>query len=273
MTWEADQVLDRIGKQADEDIDLAEAALALAALDRPRVSCERYIDHLSGLGAALAAAAEAEADGGAAQLLARTLHGEFGYCGDEHTYDDMQNANLMRVIDRRKGLPVALGMLYIHAARACGWHAEGLNFPAHFLIAVRRNGEREILDPFDGGARCTPPDLRWRLKQHLGDDAELVAQHYQAAGNRDILLRLLNNILTRAIAARRLARARVILARMVTIAPARGALHREMALLDAHDGAIDNAVAHAEHYADLAVGASERHEAATLLQRLKNRRQ
>ena len=34
-----------------------------------------------------------------------------GYSGDELTYDDLQNANLMRVIDRRKGLPVALGIL------------------------------------------------------------------------------------------------------------------------------------------------------------------
>lgn len=273
MTWAADQVLDRIGSQGDEEIDLAEAALALAALDRPRVSSERYIDHLNSLGPALAAAVAADEAGGAVQLLAKTLHGEFDYCGDNRTYDDMQNANLMRVIDRRKGLPVALGILYIHTARAGGWHAEGLNFPVHFLIAVSRNGEREILDPFDGGARCAPRDLRRRLKQHLGDDAELAPQHYKAVGNRDILLRLLNNILTRAVAARRLARARIILGRMVGIAPARGPLHREMAMLEAHGGALDNAVVHAERYAELAVGASERHDAASLLQRLKRQRQ
>ena len=41
-----------------------------------------------------------------------------GYSGDELSYDDLQNANLMRVVDRRKGPPVALGILYIHAARA-----------------------------------------------------------------------------------------------------------------------------------------------------------
>src|SRR3546814_8592275 len=43
---------------------------------------------------------------------------EFGYHGDTESYDDPQNADLVRVIDRRMGLPVSLGVLYIHAARA-----------------------------------------------------------------------------------------------------------------------------------------------------------
>ncbi len=36
---------------------------------------------------------------------------EHRYHGDTLTCHDLQNANPMRVIDRRKGLPVALGIL------------------------------------------------------------------------------------------------------------------------------------------------------------------
>ena len=44
---EAKDLLRHIGTLPDEDIDLAEAALALAALDHSDVSLDRYRDHLS----------------------------------------------------------------------------------------------------------------------------------------------------------------------------------------------------------------------------------
>ena len=67
--------------------------------------------------------------GRARQALNDIILLKHGYSGDELTYDDLQNANLMRVIDRRKGLPVALGILYLHAARAQGWDRSVSAFP------------------------------------------------------------------------------------------------------------------------------------------------
>ena len=43
---EALEALARVAAQDDDAIDLAETALALATLDRPRVSLDRYRDHL-----------------------------------------------------------------------------------------------------------------------------------------------------------------------------------------------------------------------------------
>ena len=34
----------------------------------------------------------------------------------------------------RRGLPVALGIIYISAARTLGLQARGVNFPGHFLV-------------------------------------------------------------------------------------------------------------------------------------------
>ncbi len=92
----------------DAAIDLAEAALMLAAFDRPDAPIDAYRDHLGRLVVETAEAArgadslEEKVDSVNAVLFER-----HGYQGDGETYDDMQNANLMRVIDRRKGLPVA----------------------------------------------------------------------------------------------------------------------------------------------------------------------
>ena len=43
-----------------------------------------------------------------------------------------ENANLLQVIDRRIGLPVSLGILYIHAGRAQGWAVDGAGLPRPF---------------------------------------------------------------------------------------------------------------------------------------------
>ncbi|MHA1107563.1 MAG: transglutaminase family protein, partial [Alphaproteobacteria bacterium] len=131
-----------------QDFDIGEAALALAALDRPQVDPARYREHLAVLARDVGAAVPAGAShslGRRVRALIRVIAEDFGYCGDTLTYNDSQNANLMRVIDRRKGLPVTLGILYLHAARAQGWQAAGLNFPGHFLIRLEQSGERAIL--------------------------------------------------------------------------------------------------------------------------------
>ena len=132
---EAEETLRALASLTDDEIDLGEAALALAALDRPRVPLQRYRDHLQQLVDDTGASAERSFGAGAEGLLDAlndAIIAEHGYCGDTLTYDDLQNANLIRVIDRRKGLPVALGVLYLHTAHRLGWQARGLNFPGNF---------------------------------------------------------------------------------------------------------------------------------------------
>ena len=51
--------------------------------------------------------------GASPEQLAEVIARSYGYRGDSDTYDDLQNADLVRVIERRKGLPVALSILYL----------------------------------------------------------------------------------------------------------------------------------------------------------------
>lgn len=266
-----EEVLRAVGDQADADINIAETALALGGLDRPGVPLARYQAHLDEIGRDIGDAAPDNADAAtAAAALREVMSEEYGYRGDEQTYDDMQNANLLRVIDRRKGLPVALAILYMHAARHRGWSMWGLNFPAHFLVRLEVEGARLILDPFRGGRVVDTPDLRELLKRLAGDGAELRNDYYQIVGDRDVLLRLQNNIKTRALQQNDLGRAVEIVRRMLLLAPQRYRLYRELGLIEAHAGNMQNAIAAAESYATQAVGDSERHDAAMLLQKLRS---
>ena len=98
---------------------------------------------------------------------------DHGYHGDDQTYDDLRNANLMDVIDRKVGLPVALGILWLHAGRAYGGDIDGLGFPSHFLIRLAARGQRVILDVFRGGTPLSASDLRQMLKRMHGLDKEI----------------------------------------------------------------------------------------------------
>ena len=81
----------------------------------------------------------------------------------------------MRVIDRVHR-DTANGRAFTPPARRAGLAAEGVNFPAHFLIRVETPaGKREILDPFDGGHARSPADLRGLIKRFGGEDAESAA--------------------------------------------------------------------------------------------------
>ena len=273
MAEDIHRILRHAGTQLDESVDLAETALAFAALDRS-CSADWYREHIARLSAEVGAdAAERDPDGveGPSAALASVLADRYGYRGDTATYEDPQNANLMRVIDRRKGLPVALGILYIHAARSQGWECAGLNFPGHFLIRLDRHGERAILDPFDGGRPRGPADLRSLLKAVLGQEAELEQKHYAPVGNRAVLLRLQNNIKLRHMNDGRYAEAAKVLEGMVTIAPDEPDLWREAGLVRARLGEYGAAIEALDRFITAADSDHARHEAATLLQQIKAR--
>ena len=258
------------GQAADDALDIGRTALALAAIGRPGVALERYVEHLDAIeGEVAAVAGKAESASDLGHALDGVIAGKLGYRGDELTYDDPQNANLMRVIDRRRGLPVALGVLYLHAGRAQGWDVAGLAFPSHFLVRIEHRGERAILDPFNKGRQLDTAEMRALIKKVLGQDAELQPAHWNAVSARDVLLRLQNNIKTRALQADDAEAAATTLRSMLRIAPQRGALHRELALVERRTGNLKSALQAAQSYLELADGDRQRHDAALLLQQLK----
>ncbi|WP_340116407.1 transglutaminase-like domain-containing protein [Pelagibius sp. 7325] len=266
--------LRRIGAQDDAEIDIAEAALLLAALDRPQLSLERYQHHLSLLSRDIADMGEKNGAADSLEARVRVLNAvlveRYGYQGDRESYDDLANANLMRVIDRRRGLPVALGILYLHGARAQGWQICGLNFPGHFLLRLDLGSRRAIIDPFNGGALRDAAALRGLLKTMAGDAAELRPEHTDTVGCRDVLLRLQNNIKLRHVRAEHSGAALEVVESMLMIAPERAGLWREAGILHSHLDNMRAAIIAFEHYLELSpAGEPGRRDIAALLQQLR----
>ena len=266
--------LTALGRLDDADIDLAECALLLAGLDRPEGDLSPFRDHLAELVRDVKADLPSEVSRDVsrqARALADTVSGKYNYQGDTLTYDDPQNANLIRVIERRKGLPVTLAILYIHVARAQGWSATGINFPGHFLIRLEGNGGRVILDPFNGGVQRDVADLRGLLKQMTGIESELEPGHYAPIGNRQTLIRLLNNIKLRAIAAKEGDRVAEILDRMLMVAPDDLSLLREAGQCHAEIGNMRRAIEALEAVVARSAAGPLRRETEALLRQVRSR--
>ena len=183
----------------DADIDLAETALLLSALDDPSVDLVPYRQHLDLLASDIGAMARPGSGLmeciDTLRIVVYTTH---GYSGDRRSYDDIENANLIRVIDRRRGIPVSLGIICIHAWRVQGWTAAGIHSPGHFLIQVSTTGELAILDPFHQARLLDESNLRERFTAVQEDSTENAMNGVVPVSNREILLRLQNNIRIRA---------------------------------------------------------------------------
>ncbi len=267
--------LTEIGNTGDGDIDLGRAALILAAGDRPGVPLEPYLRHLDGLARDVRAYA-----GGAGpdisldlriEALVQIIVRRYGYGGTDAVFDDLDAANLMRVIDSRQGLPVAMGILFIATARTLGWAISGLDFPGRFLLRLEAEGTRKIIDPFAGGAEIKARDMRGMFKAVAGNHVELTPGDYRDMGNRDILLRLQGNIKTRLLRGERWDDALEVMETMVLFAPDEANLWREAGLLHARLDHVAEAVRALEQYLRRTGGGDARYNASVLLQDLRAR--
>ena len=251
-------------------IAMAEAALLFSAARRELSDFDSY----HGLLALLVDNARTRARRATVhEALTGAVSEDFGFAGDAATYDDLQNADFARVLERRKGLPVALGIVYIHVARAMGEDAAGLNFPGHFLVRVGRGRDRTILDPFHAGRTCDAAQLRELLHGVRGEDAELTSEHLAEVSDSEVLLRLQNNVKLRLLKREDMDGAIAALETM--LAPDRAELWFESGVLAAQAERPGAAIAALERFLVLADGnaAAEeaRYGAAALLQKLRQR--
>ncbi len=260
--------LKALGAAPDDGLDIAEAALLLAALDRPAIDLMPYRRHLGDIAAALSRVDAGPEVAPRAMALAGVICVEFGYRGDTETYDDPQNADLIRVIDRRMGLPVALGILYIYAAKAQAWPVSGLDFPGHFLIRLEGEDGGLVLDPFHGGRIAAPPEMQDLLRR-MGGGEDVRPEHMRPMSAREVLLRLQNNIKGRAWRAGDLERTAETLRRMLLVAPNFAAAWRELGVVEGKLGRIRQAIAATERFLMLAGDEAASLEAEAFLRHIR----
>ncbi|MCK8784715.1 transglutaminase-like domain-containing protein [Roseomonas sp. NAR14] len=274
---DARAALDAAGTLPETELDLAAVALQFARIDRPDADWGAVAAHLSTLARAAVAAAIADRAADAGELerrraaLAGILHDQFGYRGDSESYDDPANANLIGVVERRRGLPVALGILWLHMAEAAGWPAHGIDFPGHFLVALQGERGQLVVDVFDGGTALEAPALRALLKRIEGEKAELQPALLAPMERRAVLLRLQNNIKLRRLRAGDLAAALDCTEDMLRLAPEAAPLWREAGMMNHRLERIGAALSCLDRYLTLVPGGDSADRVRLLMDELRNR--
>lgn len=95
------------------------------------------------------------------------LYGHFGFRGDNDTYYSPKNSILSDVLERKKGNPLLLSILYIEVARILELNVVGINLPRHFVVALKKDEQISYyLSPFNRGTVLTLEDLHTYLKKN-----------------------------------------------------------------------------------------------------------
>lgn len=263
-----------IGQLPDAEIDIADAAIQLARIDAPDADWQAAKAALSDLArdaVGLARENAIETSVGRARALAQLLGVQYGFRGDTEAYDDPANANLIRVLQRQRGLPVALGILWLHASRAAGWPAHGIDFPAHFLLGVTGRGAALPIDVFAGGQTLDAAALHRLLMRFEGANAVLRPGLLRPMSTRAVLLRLQNNLLSRRSLADDVPGALACAEDMLRIAPDQADLWWQAAHMNRRLDRVAAALRCFEHYLALVPGGATAERARAAMTALRGR--
>lgn len=188
----------RIARLPDEDVPLAEGALWIAAGEYPDLAVADYLARLDGMAATLRSRLRADiATADKLMALNHYLFDELGFSGNRDDYYDPRNSFLNEVIERRLGIPITLGLVYIEVGRRVGLGLHGVSFPGHFLVKCALRDGMVVLDPYGRGRSLGVDELQKRL-QAAGspgkvDDA-ILSHLLGAATNKEVLGRMLRNL-------------------------------------------------------------------------------
>ena len=221
-----------IASGPEAGIDLAEAALVIAAEEYRDLDIPAYLARIEEMAAALRRRLRRDISATETIIaLNHYLFDELGFSGNAADYYDPRNSFLNDVLDRRLGIPLTLSVIYMEVGRRVGLALHGVAFPGHFLVkCVVRNGAI-VLDPYARGTSLGLDDLQQRLRALHGGEPrpESVRQLLTAASKKEILARMLRNLKSIYVKRRDLDRALSAADRLIVLEPEAAEEYRDRA--------------------------------------------
>jgi regulator of sirC expression with transglutaminase-like and TPR domain len=231
-------------------VDVPRAALYYAReIAYPDLAVADYVTRLDELATAVrprlqdcrSVAAQSEA-------LAAFLFEEEGFHGNVNDYFDPRNSFLNEVLERRLGIPITLSVLFVAVARRAGLPAYGVNLPGHFVVAVHRDDQDLLFDPFHGGVRITFTDCVELVRSASGYQGRFHRAWLTPAPAPDILSRMLRNLRMIYIDGERWRRAIRTVERLQMVQPEQAEHRRDLGLLYYQTGQFRRAALALETY-------------------------
>lgn len=215
-----------------EDVDLTTAALELARDAYPELNFQetlRWIDDRARELVAPLARAASEID--ALREIGRCISEMHGINGDAGSYDQVDSSFIHRVIERKRGIPLSLSVLYMAVANRAGYALRGVACPRHFLTRYDSADGPLFLDAFSGGRILTHHECVKRMRSATKLSGEVVQASLKAVGARPIVKRMLNNLKALYAGHNRWPEALVVQRRLVALSPTDYGERRDLAVV------------------------------------------
>ncbi|MBS0631675.1 MAG: transglutaminase family protein [Verrucomicrobia bacterium] len=125
------------------------------------------------------------------RIINRVLFHEWGFRGNVEHYTDPANSFLDRVLERRKGIPISLSILYLLVAQRVGLELEPVGLPGHFIVGCFSDAQPFFVDPFDKGLLLDPDEIFSLLR---ANQIEPKATDLMPTPVREVLCRSCRNL-------------------------------------------------------------------------------
>lgn len=169
---------------ARDAMALDEACLLVAAHAQPRLDVAAEQARFDGLAEGLAGATPA--------AVVEHLCGPLGFAGATEDYYEPRSSLLPEVLDTRRGVPIALGVVAMEVGRRVEAPLVGVGMPGHFLVADGTRQDR-YFDLFHGGSLLDSSGCR-ALFERLHPGVPWSAEHLSPVGPTAIVVRTLGNL-------------------------------------------------------------------------------
>ena len=128
------------------------------------------------------------------KVLNRIIFEIHGFYGNTKNINSPKNSYINNVIERKKGNPITLGILYLAICENLDIPMYGVDVPAHFVLAYAEDGEIPLfyLNVFNKGTVFGTPDIDKFLEQLKVEPED---KHYIACSNLAVIKRLIQHLI------------------------------------------------------------------------------
>ncbi len=137
------------------------------------------------------------------RIMNRVFFHEYGFRGATKDFSDPDNSFIHKVVERRRGLPITLSVIYLLVARRIGFELEPIGLPGRFMVGCFTEEPPFYIDAWAGGRFREAHELEAFLgdsssgqsgsyllpvtvAETLSRGCRNLAMHYRQAGNMDL---------------------------------------------------------------------------------------
>ncbi|MBI2688143.1 MAG: transglutaminase family protein [Acidobacteria bacterium] len=178
---------------SDAPIDLA--ALELSRIEFPNLNPQPFLDILDSYANEIDSRFRTEHDAvERLQILHEFFFREQGFAGNQTDYYNPRNSCLNEVIATRQGIPISLAVVYLSIAERLEMPMAGVGLPGHFIVRYDEEDFQTFVDVYNNGELLDEEQCFALGRQMTGMDLAPSPGILNAVSNRQIMVRMLNNL-------------------------------------------------------------------------------